>query len=312
MGTPNYSIDVLEQLIAAGHDAVGVVTQPGKRAGRQLSMTHPPVKAWAIGKNIPVLQPIKLDSQEFLLQVSQIEPQIIVVAAYGKFLPRSILNLTKLGCINIHPSLLPKYRGPSPVVTAILDAKASTGVTIIQMDQNMDTGPILAQQETTIAKSDTTQSLTSRLFQLGSKLLVETLKALDEGTAIAVTQDDTQATYTRLLKKEDGRLDFQLTTMEIEARIRAFHPWPGSHTEWNGKILKLIEVEPLAPTQFLNLDHPNIPGHIFMTLINGVNTIAISTGDGYLAVNRLQVEGRQPMSGLEFLNGTKIQNQALS
>jgi methionyl-tRNA formyltransferase len=297
MGTPAFVLPVVEALVGAGYHVVGVFTQPDKPTGRGLAMEPPPVKVWAQGRGVPVFQPPSLRRPEAQEVLRRLEPQVIVAAAYGKVLPPSVLSLPPLGCVNVHPSLLPRYRGPSPVQAAILNGDAVTGVTVMLMDEGLDTGPILAQRQEPVRNDDTARTLTERLFRLGAALLVETLERWARRELSPIPQDPTQAVTTRLLTKEDGWLDFHRPAVFLWRMVRAYDPWPGAFTRWRGRRLKLLEVSPLPETT------PHPPGTVVPLPHHASTPAGVQTGEGILALRRLQLEGKRPMECREFLHG---------
>ena len=257
MGTPDFALPALDALAHAGCDIIAVYTQPDRRAGRGRRATPSPVKRAALERGLPVYQPASLRRDPAARQqLAALQPHIIVVAAYGLFLPPKTLALPPLGALNIHPSLLPLYRGPSPVASAMLAGDAITGVTIILLDEGMDSGPILAQRETPIGATETAGALTARLFAMGATLLTETLPAWRARRISPTPQDESRATTTRLLSREDGAIDWQMPAAQIARQVRAYHPWPSAFTHWNGKMLKIIEASAvdgrpaLPPTPF--------------------------------------------------------------
>ena len=295
MGTPAIAVPVLEALVSAGCEVVAAYSRPDRPSGRGRRTSPTPVKAAALAMDIPVFQPPSLKPRDVQAELEALAPDVIVVAAYGLFLPGEVLDLPRYSCLNIHPSLLPKLRGPSPVSTAIVDGETTTGVTIMMMDEGVDTGPILAQQETPIGESETAEALTARLFEMGARLLVEVLPDWAEGRIQASPQDESQATVTRLLSREDGRIDWSEGADRIARRVRGFTPWPGTHTYWDGRMLKIIEATPG--------DRPaaDRPGRVAESGTG--DRIDVSTGRGTLRVSRLQLEGRRAASAREFLQG---------
>ncbi|GBD11874.1 Methionyl-tRNA formyltransferase [bacterium HR23] len=297
MGTPAFALPVLEALAEAGHHISGVFTQPDKPAGRGRVLEPPPVKVWAEGKGIPVFQPPSLRRPEAQETLRRLAPEVIVVSAYGKILPPEVLAIPPLGCLNLHPSLLPRYRGPSPVQSAILNGDPVTGVTVMLMDAGLDTGPILSQQEEPIRDEDTAGTLTERLFRLGATLLVHTLERWARGKISPIPQDPSQATTTRLLKKEDGLLDFTQPAVRLWRMVRAYDPWPGTFTRWKGKVLKVLEARPWAE------DTPHRPGTVVPLPPHAPAPAGVQTGEGVLALLRLHLEGKRPLGCREFLLG---------
>ncbi len=294
MGTPAFAIPALDTLADAGHDIVGVYTQPDRRSGRGRRITEPPVKQAAIERGLPVFQPASLRRDEVARRdIASLEPDLIVVAAYGLFLPAETLTVPPLGALNIHPSMLPKHRGPSPVATAILEGDTATGVTVMRLDEGMDSGPIVAQMETDIGDEETAEELTSRLFDMGAKLLADTIPLWQAGEIASKPQRESEATITRLLKREDGAIDWAGPADYIARQVRAYHPWPGTFTHWNGKQLKIHEASAVA------VDGTGKPG----TVVEVPEGVAVVAGEGALLLLRVQMEGRQATSITDFVRG---------
>ena len=256
-------------------------------------MEAAPVKQRATELDIPVFQPGTLRSPEAVAELRAFAPDIIVVAAYGRILPTAVLNLPRFGCLNLHPSLLPAYRGPSPVVGALLAGDDTTGVTLMLMDEGMDTGPIIAQRTRVVAPHDDADSLTAALFSDGSDLLLQNLGDWMAGAVKPHPQDDARATYTTKIERADGAVDWELPAEVLARRRRAYAPWPGLYTRWEGKELKLLDVFAVATTEVA-------PGLVVSA--DGAE-ISIGTGAGILTVNQLQLEGRRPATAAEFLRG---------
>ena len=296
MGTPDFAVPVLSALLDAGHDIVAVYTQPDKRSGRGKQLAATPVKRYAQDRGLPVRQPASLRPPQVQEELASHSPDVIAVAAYGLFLPAGTLEMPPLGCLNVHPSLLPRYRGPSPVASAILDGGPVTGVTVMKIDEGMDTGPIVARRETTIVPKESAQELTLRLFQMGASLLVEVLPAWERGEIQPCPQDDSQAAVTRRLSREDGEIDWGLDAVRIARQVRAYQPWPGSFTRWRGRLLKVIDASATESPDAT----PSPPGSVVSLPDRG---IGIATGDGVLAVRRLQLEGRRVVDTAEFVQG---------
>jgi methionyl-tRNA formyltransferase len=296
MGTPEFAATPLEFLMLNRADVVAVYTQPDKEAGRGRALVAPPVKAIALKYGIPVYQPANLKSVEERDKLTALKPDIIVVAAFGQILPQPVLELPRYGCLNIHPSLLPKYRGVSPVPAAILNGDEFTGVSVMILDKGVDTGPILVQAQTSIKGWDTTGSLTEKLSRIGAQLLLEILPRWVEGQVTPQTQDNAQATYTRMIDKEAGGIEWHQPAVELWRQVRAYHPWPGSYTQWQGKQLKIIEAVPLE-------GQSGIPGRV-VTLAGDV-AFGVETGAGILGVVRVQMEGKRAMMAGEFLRGQR-------
>ncbi len=297
MGTSSFAVPSLARLAADGYQVAGVVTQPDRPAGRGRAAVFPPVKVKAAELGLPIWQPETLRTPEAIEHLRALQPEVIVVAAYGQILRPAVLDIPPLGCLNIHASLLPKLRGASPVAFAILEGYEETGVTVMQMDPGMDTGPILSQRSVPIRPQDTTLSLTERLAMVGADLISETLPAWQSGQIIPRVQDKAQATYTRILRKEDGVIDWAKSAHQIWREVRAFHPWPGSSTTWRGKLLKILEVKPLTEAS------PQSPPGTVIPVQDPDSPLAVVTGQGLLLLLRLQMEGRRPVSGAEFLRG---------
>ncbi|MBI2845191.1 MAG: methionyl-tRNA formyltransferase [Chloroflexi bacterium] len=292
MGTPQFAIPVLEGLLE-NYEVVGVVTQPDRPAGRGRRPTPSPVKVLAQSRGIAALQPASLREKEVQAEIQRLEPKVIVVAAYGEIIPPAILQAAPFGCLNIHPSLLPKHRGASPIPAAILAGEEKTGVSIMRMDEGLDTGPIIAQAEENIRPQDTAASLKERLAKKGADLLLEILPRWLKGEIQARPQDETQATQTRPLKKEDGKIAWGKSADEIWRQIRAYDPWPGSYTSWQGQSLKILAARP-QPSAF-----PGSPGQV----VAEEQEIGIITGEGLLLLEKVQLGGKREMEIKEFLRG---------
>ncbi|MBP1754141.1 MAG: fmt, partial [Firmicutes bacterium] len=239
MGTPDFAAVTLEKLIASKHELLGVVTQPDKQKGRGREVAFSPVKELAIQAGIPIYQPIKAKEPEFLELVKTISPEVIVVAAFGQILPKALLDIPTYGCINVHGSLLPKYRGAAPIQYSIIDGENETGITIMHMDVGIDTGDMILQEKLPIAADETGGSLFDKMAALGADLLLVALDQLEAGTAPRIAQDNDQATYVKILNKEMGKLDFHQPAVKLERLIRGLNPWPSAYTYLDGKTLKL-------------------------------------------------------------------------
>lgn len=294
MGSPEFAVPALRS-VEQHYSVVGVVTQPDRPAGRGRTLTPPPVKTQAQKLGLPIIQPVKLRQPDAMDQLTSWAPDLIVVAAFGQILRPQVLDLPPLGCLNIHASLLPRWRGAAPINAAILHGDAQTGVTIMRMDPGVDTGPILSQRAEPILTNDTTTGLSGRLALLGSELLLETLPGYLRGEIHPQPQDDSLATYAPLLKKEDGALDFNLTAVELERRVRAFQPWPGAYLEWSGGLLKILRASvsdgngKISPGQ--HLVYKGLP--------------AVLTAEGLLILDEVQPAGKKPMPGKVFLQGAR-------
>lgn len=293
MGSPDFAVPTLRELVKY-YPVVGVVTQPDRPAGRGRMMTPPPVKTLAESLGIPAIQPERLKEPGVLDQLRAWQPDVIVVAAFGQILRQNVLDLPAWGCINVHASLLPRWRGAAPVQAAILHGDTVSGVTIMKMDAGVDTGPILAQRAVEIFPEDTGGSLTERLAQEGASLLIETLPAYLAGQLIPQPQDESRATYAPMLKKEDGMLDFGKDAEALARQVRAFHPWPSAFFLWQDAPIKVIRAHALSS------DHV-VPGE--RRVINGYP--AIGAGKGFLVLDEVQPAGKRPMMGDVFLRGAR-------
>jgi len=298
MGTPEFAVKPLQQLILNRYEVAAVYTQPDKPAGRGRSLIASPVKKAALAGRLPVVQSVSLKDAGVVAQLAAFHPDVIVVAAFGQILPQSVLDITRYGCINIHPSLLPKFRGASPVAAAILAGDEVTGVTIMLMDSGLDTGPILAQKQVSISPQDTTGSLTDRLSQVAAQLLPDVLLRWTKGEITPQPQNDAEATYSAPITKEAGEIDWHLPAVDIGRRVRAFQPWPGCYTRWKGRRLEIIEAVPLTGE--------GSPGVGQVVALNREGAaFGVKTGEGILGVLQMQLEGRRAMSAAEFLRGQR-------
>ncbi|MFQ6122792.1 MAG: methionyl-tRNA formyltransferase [Dehalococcoidales bacterium] len=298
MGTPEFAVPSLEQLILKQYQVVAVYTQPDKPAGRGRSLVAPPVKKAALARKLPVVQPVSLKKAEVVAQLADFHPDVIVVAAFGQILPQSVLDIPSYGCINIHPSLLPRFRGASPVAAAILAGDEFTGVSIMLMDSGLDTGPILAQASVPISPHDTTGSLTDKLSLVAPQLLQEVLLRWVKGEITPQPQNEAEATYSGTITKEEGKIDWHLSAIDIWRRVRAFQPWPGCYTRWQGKRLEIIEAVPLPGEVTFEV------GRVVAVNKEGA-AFGVNTGDGILGVLKVQLEGRRAMPAVEFLRGQR-------
>jgi len=298
MGTPDFAAVTLEKLIASKHELLGVVTQPDKQKGRGREVAFSPVKELAIQAGIPIYQPIKAKEPEFLELVKTISPEVIVVAAFGQILPKALLDIPTYGCINVHGSLLPKYRGAAPIQYSIIDGENETGITIMHMDVGIDTGDMILQEKLPIAADETGGSLFDKMAALGADLLLVALDQLEAGTAPRIAQDNDQATYVKILNKEMGKLDFHQPAVKLERLIRGLNPWPSAYTYLDGKTLKLwqagVETE---------VNKEAVPGEIVEIR---KDSLVVATGEGALIIRELQLEGKKRMSADAFLRGYPI------
>jgi methionyl-tRNA formyltransferase len=293
MGSPEFALPALRRL-AAEYPISGVVTQPDRPAGRGRQPKAPPVKLLAERLQLPVIQPERLKTPDAMAQLQAWQPELIVVAAFGQILRPAVLDLPPLGCINIHGSLLPRWRGAAPVQAAILNGDMTTGVTIMRMDTGVDTGPLLSQRSLPILPDDTAGSLGQRMAELGADLLLETLPAYLDGCCIPQAQDDSRATYAPMIKKEDGELDFSQPAESLARRVRAFNPWPGASMSWQGQALKIQAARAVQGSS-------RQPGRRLIE--NGQP--AVETSDGVLVLEVVQPAGKKPMPGQDFLRGAR-------
>lgn len=295
MGTPEFAIPSLRTLLTGEDRVVGVVTQPDQPAGRGMTLHAPPVKELAVAYDVPVIQPAKLRDPAVLAQLQAWQPDLIIVAAYGKILPPALLTLPPYGCINVHASLLPKYRGAAPIQWAILNGETETGITIMQISERMDAGDILLQKALPIAGTDTGGTLHDRLAELGAEALREALTLLKHGRLVARPQNDAEATYAPRINKEDGRINWHQDAVTLERRIRAFNPWPSAYTTLGGKLFKIFaaRVEPSRSS-------PPPPGTVVE--VTPVSLI-VATGKDALSLREVQLEGKKRLPIEEFLKG---------
>ncbi|UCD86116.1 MAG: methionyl-tRNA formyltransferase [Deltaproteobacteria bacterium] len=298
MGTPDFAVNSLRALFEGEDEVVAVVTQPDREKGRGRRMVPSPIKVIAQEKRITVLQPEKIGDDHFLSRIKDYEPDLIVVVAYGQILTKFILNIPRYGCFNVHASLLPKYRGASPIQWAIIKGEEKTGVTIMQMDEGMDTGKILLQKEIPIAAEDNLKTLSDRLSRLGASTLLETLNLLKQDKLKAMAQDSSRASYAPLLSKKDGEIEWEKGAEEINNFIRGMNPWPGAFTYLEGKFLKILGA------QVIERKVADRPGFITGT---GPQGLEVATGDGSLLITELQPESKKKMMTADFLRGYRVE-----
>lgn len=296
MGSPDFALPSL-RLLSQHHDVVGVVTQPDRASGRGRGLKPPPVKTFALELNIPVIQPEKLREPEALSQLETWNPDLIVVAAFGQILKKEILDLPKHGCLNVHASLLPRWRGAAPINAAILAGDEETGVTIMKMDAGLDTGPMLAKRSIRLKPEDTAGSVFQTLSTLGADLLIETLPGYIAGRIAPQPQPKEGATYAPMLKKEDGLLDFTKPAAELERRVRAMNPWPGAWFQWNGNMLKVMRADVSEDKGLAGGSRLTVEGRA-----------AVMCADGALVLEEVQPAGGKVMSGKSFLAGARNWN----
>lgn len=295
MGTPDFAVPSLKQLIEDGHEIVGVFTQPDKPKNRGMKLTPSPVKVVALEHEIPVYQPTTLKADEPFEDLAALAPELIVVAAYGKILPKRFLDLPPKGCINVHSSLLPRYRGAAPINWAILNGESETGVTIMYMAEGLDTGDIISQRSTPIDPDETVESLHDRLADIGAQLLGETVAAIDAGTASRIPQDDDLSCYAPMLSRELSPIDFSRSAKEIHNQVRGLIPWPATTAEIKGETFKIFAVEETAQTS------DKEPGTWLGADKKGINVVC---GDGrILRILELQAPGKKRMRAVDYLRG---------
>lgn len=298
MGTPDFSVGTFEALIAAGHDIVLAVTQPDKPKGRGGKMQYSPVKEKALEHGIPVFQPKKVREAECVDRLRAYEADIMVVIAFGQILPKEILEMTRYGCVNVHASLLPKYRGAAPIQWAVINGERVSGVTTMKMDEGLDTGDMILKTEVTLDEKETGGSLFDKLSEAGASLCVETLRAIEEGTATFEKQGETTTEYARMLHKDMGSIDWKKDAQSIERLIRGLNPWPSAYTRWDGKVMKLWEADVVAQNR------QAVPGTVVSV---EKDSFSVQTGDGLLKVRSLQIPGKKRMEADAFLRGYKIE-----
>lgn len=297
MGTPQIAAVTLEQLIQGPDTVAGVVTQPDRPAGRGQKSIPSPVRRVAESHGIPVVAPEKIRAPEFLKTLMGWRPEIFVVVAYGRILPKTILDLAPYGCLNVHYSLLPKYRGAAPAAWTIINGESTTGVTTMKLVEKMDAGPIYLQEATEVASGETTGSLQAKLTPIGARLLRETLRRLQEGLLMPHEQDESAATFAPILKKEDGLIQWDQPAMMIERRVRGFEPWPGTYSHIGEKLLKIHRVNVVAA------DTKGSPGEVMRADAGG---LWVATSSDFLGLEEVQLENRKRLSGVEFLRGARI------
>jgi len=302
MGSPEFAVLPLEHLILNGYHIPAVYTQPDRPAGRGRGLSPSPVKRAAERLSLSVVQPDSFQKMEAVSGLASFQPDVIAVAAFGQILPRSVLDIPRCGCINLHPSLLPRFRGASPVASAILAGEEFTGVSIMLMDEGMDTGPILARAQIPISGRDTTGSLTAKLSRISAQLLLSVLPSWVWGKLSPRPQDESGASYCHPISKKDGEIDWCLPAVDIWRRVHAFHPWPGCYTRWRGRQLRIIEAVPVYEGSIA------AAGRVVALMPAGETgepAFGVGTGEAVLGVLRVQLEGRRAMSAAEFLKGQR-------
>ncbi len=295
MGTPEFAVAALDSIVKAGHEVIACFTQPDKPKGRGKALQKTPVKQRAEAYQIPVYQPVKIREEENVQLLQKLAPEIIVVAAFGQILPESILNIPKYGCVNIHASLLPKYRGAAPIEWAILNGETESGVTTMFMEKGLDTGDMLDVARVAITPEDTGASLHDKLAEAGAALILQTMEKLEKGTAQRVKQKDEESCYASMLNKEMGRMDFTKSAAELERLMRGLYPWPCAYTRIDGKNVKLYRAEVTEDS--------GAPGEIIEVT---KKSFTIACGQGALRIKSLQPEGKKAMDAAAYLNGNKL------
>lgn len=301
MGTPDFAATALQAIIDAGWEVAAAVTQPDKEKGRGKAIQCSPVKECAVKNNIPVFQPAKIKAAESVEILRQYHADVFVVAAFGQILSKEILTMPQFGCINIHASLLPKYRGAAPIQWAILDGEKETGITIMQMDEGIDTGDILLQEKVAITQEDTGESLFDKLSVCGARLIVKALPLVIDGNIHPIKQDENVSSYAKMLKKEMGKLDFSQTAEELERKVRGLNSWPSAYTYYNGKTLKIWKAVSCEADNEWKKEKPGTVVEI------AKESFTILTGEGGLKISQVQPEGKKRMDVSAFLLGYKVE-----
>ncbi len=302
MGTPDFSVGTLEALVEAGHDVVLAVTQPDKPKGRGGKMQFTPVKEAALKHGIPVFQPKKVREAECIEELRRYDADIMVVIAFGQILPKAILEMTPYGCVNVHASLLPKYRGAAPIQWAVIDGEKVSGVTTMQMNEGLDTGDMIMKTEIILDEKETGGTLHDKLAAAGAKLCVETLADLENKTATWEVQGETPTAYARMLDKDLGNINWKDSALQIERLIRGLNPWPSAYTDWNGKVMKIWEAD------VIEKNSEEAPGTIVKVEKDG---FFVQTGDGQIKVRALQIPGKKRMEADAFLRGYQIEEKTV-
>lgn len=310
MGTPDFAVGALEAILQAGHQVAAVVTQPDKPKGRGKEIQMTPVKACAVSHGIPVFQPVKVKEKEAVETLREYNADIFVVAAFGQILSEEILSMPKYGCVNIHASLLPRYRGAGPIQWAIINGEEKSGVTIMQMDKGLDTGDMLLKEEVAIEPKETGDSLHDKLAEAGSRLIVEALAKLERGELVPEKQKEEESCYAKRLQKSMGRIDWQQSAKKLDCLIRGLLSWPGAYTVLRGKNLKIWEVEAIEEPENLpeGMALPEELSHAMPGIVVGVEREAfyVKTGEGILKILAVQPEGKKRMPVREFLLGYQV------
>lgn len=296
-GTPDFAVPALQALMASRHRVLAVYTQPDRPAGRGQQIAMSAVKQAALGHGLAIEQPSTLRDPAALERLASYQPDVMIVVAYGLILPASVLTVPAMGCLNIHGSLLPRWRGAAPIHRALLAGDARTGVTIMQMDAGLDTGPMLIERETAIEATDTSATVHDRLAVMGARALLDALDGLLDGSVVPRTQPAQGVTYAAKIRKEEAGIDWSRPAVEIDRQVRAFNPWPVAQTLWNGQQLRVWQAQPVAGADEAS------PGSIVAADANGIR---VATGAGLLNLTRIQLAGRKPVAAAEFVNAHRL------
>ena len=302
MGTPDFAAGILKAILDSGYTVTGVVTQPDRPKGRKKELCPCPVKELAVSHGLRVFQPRRVRNEEAVAEIADMKPDLIVVAAFGQILPKELLELPPLGCVNVHASLLPAYRGAAPIQQAIIDGCEKTGVTIMQMDVGLDTGDIISVRECPISPEETGGSLFDKLAVIGAELLVDTLPDIESGKAVRVPQPEEGVSYVKMFKKEDGRIDWTESAESICRKVRGFDPWPSAFTTLDGKNFRIFKA---------HVENMGAEGEAGTILTDREGHMLIQTGSGYVCPDEVQIEGKKRMKTSDFLRGYVIKNSFL-
>lgn len=301
MGTPDFAVSTLESLVKGGHEVIAAVTQPDKPKGRGKAVQYTPVKEKALEYEIPVYQPVKARDPEFVELLKGMNPDVIVVVAFGQLLPKAILDIPKYGCVNVHASLLPKYRGAAPIQWAVIDGEEVSGVTTMLMDEGLDTGDMLEKAEIVLDEKETGGSLFDKLSALGGELILSTLEKMENGTITRTPQGDSTTSYAKMLKKTMGEIDWHMEAVKIERLIRGLNPWPSAYTSLKGKTVKIWSADVVAGESTGN------PGRVTVTK----DKLLVECGENFLSITELQLEGKKRMETAAFLRGFTVEDQTV-
>ena len=304
MGTPDFAVPCLDALLSAGHVIAGVITQPDRPKGRGHKLAPPPVKVLALEKGLPVFQPERIKHPEFVATLKELAPEMIVVVAFGQLLSKDILTLPAYGCVNVHASLLPEYRGAAPIHWAVINGETETGVTIMYMDEGLDTGDMIMPARIPIDEDDTTGIVHDKLSALGARLLAEAVEKIADGTAGRVPQDDSQSSYAPLLTKEVELIPWEKSARDVRNLIRGLNPWPGSYTYFNGKVLKIWTAGKWAEGAGNPGQVVAAPGQV--TAVLPKSGFVVQTGAGRIIITEVQLQGNRRMAAADFIHGHGI------